>query len=89
MPAGMAAGVAAVRRPVAVVMACRAVVWLGPLMSEVAPLLAGTVTAVVFGQAGAGLLSGPSPWGGERLLDVVVERHDLVQANELDDAGGW
>src|SRR5206468_1108836 len=34
------------------------------------------------------LLSGPFPGGGQRLLDVVVDRHDLVQADELDDAGG-
>jgi hypothetical protein len=38
--------------------------------------------------SGAGLLSGPFPGGGQRLLDVAVERNDLVQANELDDAGG-
>jgi len=28
------------------------------------------------------------PRGGERLLDIAVDRHDLVQADELNYAGG-
>jgi hypothetical protein len=36
----------------------------------------------------AGLLSGPLPGGGQRRLDVAVDRHDLVQADELNYAGG-
>ena len=55
---------AAVRRAVAMVMACRAVAWLEPLMSEVEPVLAGPVTAVVFGQAG----TGPLPGDGKLLV---------------------
>jgi hypothetical protein len=37
-----------------------------------------------WGQACCQVRSG----GGERLLDMAVDRHDLVQADELEYAGG-
>jgi hypothetical protein len=37
---------------------------------------------------GPGLLSGLAPGAGQRLLDISVDRHDLVQADDLNYAGG-
>ena len=52
-----------VRSAVTVVMACRAAVRLGPLVSEVGSLLAGAVGTVLASQAGTGSL----PVDGELL----------------------